>query len=175
MINISNISICYMAYLPGPKNIGGELSRFSGRFKIISFWQQVCYILLEGIKVLDCFPTPCTGKSEVVNYVNWIIEDIVFSPKLEDPKLSERLSTTAVDIRFNMLLLRKLVILRIIQYNHYNPISRSPTLIKIGCTKLGSCRLTMFQHVPTSFEDGWLPLKSQLPQLCGEQRFRFLR
>ena len=76
--------------------MGGELSRFPGRFKIIS----VCYILL--------------GKSGVVN---WIIEDIVFSPKLEDPKLSERLSTTAVDICFNMLLLRKLVILRIIQYN----------------------------------------------------------
>ena len=88
--------------------MGGELSRFPGRFKIIS----VCYILL-GIKVLDCFPPPCTGKSGVVN---WIIEDIVFSPKLEDPKLSERLSTTAVDICFNMLLLRKLVILRIIQY-----------------------------------------------------------
>ena len=163
-----------MVYLPGPKNIGGELARLSGRFKIISFWQQVCYILLEGIKVLDCVPPPCTGKSGVVN---WIIEDIVFSPKLEDPKLSERLSTTAVDICFSMLLLRKLVILRIIQYNHYNPISRSPTLIKIGCfTKLGSCHcLTMFQNVPTSFEDGWLPLKSQLPQLCGEQRFRFLR
>jgi len=43
-----------------------------------------------------------------------------------------------------------------------------------------NCRIideTMFSFklFETSFEDGWLPLKSQLPQLCGEQRFRFLR
>ena len=97
-----------MAYLPGPKTWAANCQ---DSLKIQNY---LSLLYSTRIKVLDCFPPPCTGKSGVVN---WIIEDIVFSPKLEDPKLSERLSTTAVDICFNMLLLRKLVILRIIQYN----------------------------------------------------------
>ena len=58
-------------------------------------------------------------------------------------------------------------------YLEDNQNSRSPTLIKLRCfTRL---RSSNFPTSLASFEDGGRPLKSQLPQLIGQQGFRFLR
>ena len=135
------------------KNMGVNFwSRLPGRFDMISFWQHASH------------PRRNQGA--------WPMSTPVIPESL---KLLERVSTTNVDLCFKFLHAFTKESLDFEDHISIRYIKiHQDVQLSFGFTKIRSLPHHMVL-VPTSFEDGRTPLKAQLPQLCGEQRFWFLR